>query len=245
LPSTLILFLNQELLPLKTDLRHPNSQLLVKTPSGQKFYWTTQVVSDTCSWPWSIISRHSSLVPSMCTKPCHDCFHSILISQRLAKKQQKTERRNRKARVSCCSLVKVLNVKNFLASHTSRFAIYIALLGGHQKEAYNLMARSFRVISAQIYYTAIPQLISRISHPNQDTSLIVLSILSRILTKFPAQAMWPLAWLLHSASSDRTKTGEELFRAAQASLVKRKDTKMSALLGSSKDLFKWLIDLAK
>ena len=57
------------------------------------------------------------------------------------------------------------------------------------------MAKSFKSIPAQAFYSAIAQLVSRITHPNQDTRNIVREMLRRVLTKFPEQTMWHLAWL--------------------------------------------------
>lgn len=114
-----------------------------------------------------------------------------------------------------------------------------------QRDANALISQNFLVIPAHSFYTAISQLISRISHRNSETAASVKFILIRILYKHPAQAMWPLAWLRHSAKSDRAQIGEEIFDVAQKELAKRGNLKMQTLVGASKSLFKFLLDLAK
>ena len=107
------------------------------------------------------------------------------------------------------------------------------------------MAGLIRTVPPNSFYVALPQLISRVGHNDEDTVRIVKAILKRVLVKFPRQAMWPLAWLLHSADSTRSQCGEEIFNAAQSCLKKQSDKKVHALLIASKSLFKYLIDLAK
>jgi serine/threonine-protein kinase ATR len=121
----------------------------------------------------------------------------------------------------------------------------ITLIAHYQVEANELMSKNLRAIPAHCFYTAMPQLVSRVGHGNKDTALVVRAILTRILTKHPGQAMWGLAWLLNSASSERVHIGEDIFKGAQSSLLKRKENKSLTLLSSSKSLFRFLIDLAK
>lgn len=118
-------------------------------------------------------------------------------------------------------------------------------LEAKQDEANEVMANYVRTIPAISYYSVLPQLISRIGHSDKNTALVVIAILKRVLSKFPAQAMWHLAWLRHSIHPDRQKRGEEIFKTAQKSLLKNEDMKMHDLLDASKGLFKFLIDLAK
>ena len=56
---------------------------------------------------------------------------------------------------------------------------------------------------------------------------------------------WGLAWLIHSKDPQRRSTGEEVFCGAQTKLQKVGNMKMHDLLVESRDLFKWLVELAK
>lgn len=120
-----------------------------------------------------------------------------------------------------------------------------SLVEKKQYEANETMAKFVKTIPSIAYYSVLPQLISRIGHSDPDTVMVVTTILKRVLTKFPAQAMWHLAWLRHSVHQDRQKKGEDIFKGAQKSLQRNEDMKMHDLLVASKGLFKFLIDLAK
>jgi hypothetical protein len=74
------------------------------------------------------------------------------------------------------------------------------------------MANNLKVIPASAFYTAMPQLVSRVIHVDKDTAYVVQGILKRVLVKFPQQAMWPLAWLKGSKKPERLQIGEEIFK---------------------------------
>jgi len=114
-----------------------------------------------------------------------------------------------------------------------------------QKKANNLMLEFRSKIPSYSYYTALPQLISRINHRNMDTAKLVKKILIRVLTKFPEQAMWPLAWILHSSNSERAAIGQEIFNSAEKHHAQQDNVLKRDLLSSCKSLFRFLIDLAK
>ncbi len=114
-----------------------------------------------------------------------------------------------------------------------------------QDEANKIVVEYIKRIPAVAYYSALPQLISRIGHGDDDTVTILHLLLKRVLSKFPAQALWHLGWLRHSIHKDRQKKGEEIFKGAQKTLTRNEDMKMHDLLEGSKSLFKFLIDLAK
>ena len=90
----------------------------------------------------------------------------------------------------------------------------------------------------------MPQLISRVIHDDEETAMVVQTILKRVLVKFPAQAMWPLAWLRGSRSQQRMTIGEDIFNHAQKGLSKGGNKMMFKLLSSSNSLFKFLKELA-
>jgi len=108
-----------------------------------------------------------------------------------------------------------------------------------------IMAGLIRTVPPHSFYIALPQIISRVGHDNEDTVEIVKAILKRVLVKFPRHAMWHLAWLRNSANRSRSHCGEEIFKGAQKNLKRHDDKKLYDLLVSSKSLFKYLIDLAK
>ena len=107
------------------------------------------------------------------------------------------------------------------------------------------MAGNLKVIPVAAFYTAMPQLISRVSHIDNDTAYVVQGFLRRVLVYFPHQAMWPLAWLKGSKNPERLQIGEEIFKEAQNFLGKSKNNKAKVkLLSEASKLFKFLKDLA-
>lgn len=105
------------------------------------------------------------------------------------------------------------------------------------------MANNLKEIPSASFYTAIPQLVSRVTHHDGDTAIVVYGILKRVLIKFPQQAMWPLACLKGSKQPDRQKIGEKLFKEAQTKLGKI-NKNMQQMLLESPSLFKFLKELA-
>jgi serine/threonine-protein kinase ATR len=73
----------------------------------------------------------------------------------------------------------------------------------------------------------------------------VKKILERVLYKHPEQAMWHLAWLRGSKNEERSKFGEEIFKAAQKVLSNVSQEAMAALIRESGSLFNFLKELAK
>lgn len=92
------------------------------------------------------------------------------------------------------------------------------------------------------YFTVIPQLIAQIMHTHGATAQIAQYMLKRVLVKFPEQAMWPLAWLLHSKDSKRRRIGGNIFSEA---LKNTKNDRMKKLLVASQSLIRYLNTLAK
>jgi len=114
-----------------------------------------------------------------------------------------------------------------------------------QAKANKLVSGMVRSIPAVAFYTALPQLISRVGHRDGATSNIVILILKRLLVKFPQQTMWSVGWLRNSANTIRAKAGEEIFRGAQKNLREKEDFKKHDLVEASKTLFNWLLNIAK
>ncbi len=115
----------------------------------------------------------------------------------------------------------------------------------NQDDTNELIVPFIKNIPTVCFYSVLPQLISRIGHSDVDTSRVLCAILKKVLVKYPAHALWHLAWLRHSIHDDRKKRGEELFKGAQKHLQRTEQLGMHDLLGASKDLFEILINLAR
>jgi serine/threonine-protein kinase ATR len=76
-----------------------------------------------------------------------------------------------------------------------------------------------------------------------DTASVVQAILRRVLTKYPAQAMWPLAWIRQSHDLHRQRIGINIFSQVTQALVKSES--LHKLMVTSKTLIDYLYALAK
>ena len=63
-------------------------------------------------------------------------------------------------------------------------------------------------IPEHLFYTALPQLLSRVVHKNVETSKNVARILRTVLAKYPLQSMWSCGWLRFSKSEEKKKAGD-------------------------------------
>ena len=109
-----------------------------------------------------------------------------------------------------------------------------------QRDANEMVALALRKIPPRVFYTAMPQLISQIMHVNAETSMAVRNILSRVLVKYPEQAMWPLGWLCHSKNEQRKKIGEKIFKDSAKHCGEKKRTREQSLLVAAKTLLDFL-----
>jgi ATP adenylyltransferase/5',5'''-P-1,P-4-tetraphosphate phosphorylase II len=131
-----------------------------------------------------------------------------------------------------------------MPSHPYLFRFFAGTLARNQNEANLCMANNMKAIPQASFYTAMPQLVSRVIHDDKETALVVQGILKRVLIKFPQQAMWPLAWLKGSRNAERLTIGEEIFKDAQRALNKANQKTMYKLLSASSGLFKFLQEVA-
>lgn len=119
----------------------------------------------------------------------------------------------------------------------------IELLNKSKNEANKHMANNLKEIPPAAFYTAIPQLVSRVTHSDNDTASVVYGILRRVLIKFTEQAMWPLACLKGSKKPERSQIGDKLFKEAQKGVGKHNKKHQQILLEAPR-LFKFFKDLA-
>lgn len=70
------------------------------------------------------------------------------------------------------------------------------------------------------FFTAFPQLVSRIGHPNKDVSSILVKIIAKVLQKYPQQALWPMVGVMQSRRTDRKTVCAAVLHRAQVSSPK-------------------------
>nr|POF04074.1 protein kinase rad3 [Quercus suber] len=65
-------------------------------------------------------------------------------------------------------------------------------------------------IPSYVFYTAFPQLISRISHPHPEVWKTLSNILTKVVAQHPSQALWSLLAVIRSADRTRVDRGQEI-----------------------------------
>ncbi|KAL1301669.1 hypothetical protein AAFC00_005888 [Neodothiora populina] len=65
----------------------------------------------------------------------------------------------------------------------------------------------FDRIPPYIFYNALPQMISRISHPNPSVYEVLALMISKIVSTHPSQALWSLLAVIKSSSPERANRG--------------------------------------
>lgn len=77
---------------------------------------------------------------------------------------------------------------------------------------------------AYIFYTAMPQIVARIAHPNSDIFTHLQHIIIKVVEAHPRQALWGLFAIMTSKqSSERTRRGVQLMTHLRNSSVRRVD----------------------
>lgn len=67
-------------------------------------------------------------------------------------------------------------------------------------------------LPAYIFYTALPQLVARIAHPNLDVFRVLQVIILKVVEAYPRQALWSLFAIMTTkqASSERRARGQQI-----------------------------------
>jgi serine/threonine-protein kinase ATR len=67
------------------------------------------------------------------------------------------------------------------------------------------------------FYTAFPQIITRISHPNKNVWDTLQAIIARVASIYPQQSLWSLLAVLHSTQDDRRTRGVAVLQKLRVS----------------------------
>ena len=75
-----------------------------------------------------------------------------------------------------------------------------------------VMAELVRELAPHIWYTALPQLVSRLMHPTPEIWALTRQILVQIITAFPSQALWNIMGVALSKLAFRKERAEEVLK---------------------------------
>ncbi|KAI0427754.1 phosphatidylinositol 3 [Xylaria sp. FL1042] len=82
-----------------------------------------------------------------------------------------------------------------------------------QLEALHLILRKhISRLPAYVFYTALPQLVARIAHPNLDVFRVLQAIILKVVEAYPRQALWSLFAIMTTkqATSERRARGQQI-----------------------------------
>jgi serine/threonine-protein kinase ATR len=98
------------------------------------------------------------------------------------------------------------------------------ILNGRKNQLALLHARFTKYVNrlpAYIFYTALPQIIARITHSNGEVFKFLHTIILRVVTKFPQHALWSLLAVCTSVQQDRKSRGIQILTSLRSSQTKR------------------------
>ncbi|XP_076443272.1 serine/threonine-protein kinase ATR-like isoform X2 [Babylonia areolata] len=110
----------------------------------------------------------------------------------------------------------------------------------HLARINKLMTQMIDVLAPYQFFTAFPQLVSRICHTQPDVSKILQELIARLLSHFPQQAMWMMMAVSKSSYAMRSQRCHEIFAAA-----KLKSPNLNKLLHNATKLTERLIELCE
>lgn len=88
---------------------------------------------------------------------------------------------------------------------------FMAKIAGHRKEQLHLIHSRFtkyvQKMPAFLFYTALPQIVARIAHPNTEVYKYLQQIIVKVVSAHPQQALWSLLAVCSSTQSDRKNRG--------------------------------------
>ncbi|KAI0867886.1 phosphatidylinositol 3 [Hypoxylon argillaceum] len=77
---------------------------------------------------------------------------------------------------------------------------------------HDILRKHIARLPAYIFYTALPQLVARIAHPNIDAFRVLQAIILKVVEAHPRQALWSLFAIMTTkqASSERKARGQQI-----------------------------------
>jgi serine/threonine-protein kinase ATR len=78
-------------------------------------------------------------------------------------------------------------------------------------------------LPAYIFYTALPQIVARIAHPNADVYTYLVKIIYKVVAAHPQQALWSLLAVCASTQVDRKNRGIAILQSLQSDSSKKSD----------------------
>jgi serine/threonine-protein kinase ATR len=68
------------------------------------------------------------------------------------------------------------------------------------------------------WYTAFPQIVSRVGHNNQDVFTNLSKLITTVIQEYPNQALWLFTSVVKSTKPNREQRGRDILKQLQVSL---------------------------
>ncbi|KAI9709715.1 MAG: serine/threonine-protein kinase M1 [Bogoriella megaspora] len=78
-------------------------------------------------------------------------------------------------------------------------------------------------LPAFVFYNSLPQLITRISHPQPEVWKLVRYIITKVISHHPQQALWSLMAVVRSSNGERSTRGHSILNELRSSKKGKKD----------------------
>ncbi|GAM91485.1 hypothetical protein ANO11243_095360 [Dothideomycetidae sp. 11243] len=85
------------------------------------------------------------------------------------------------------------------------------------------LKKYFNRVPRYAFYTALPQLISRISHPNPKVADVLALLIGGVVSDYPAQALWALLPVAKASLAERASRGKDIISKLRDPKSRRSD----------------------
>jgi serine/threonine-protein kinase ATR len=80
-------------------------------------------------------------------------------------------------------------------------------------DLHKILLRNLQRLPAYIFYTALPQLVARLAHPNKEVFKILEQIIIKVVEAYPRQSLWSLFGVMTTKqNSERKERGHHLLQ---------------------------------
>ncbi|CAG8977250.1 hypothetical protein HYALB_00009347 [Hymenoscyphus albidus] len=109
------------------------------------------------------------------------------------------------------------NSKEFVTGITNRRK-------DHLQNVHLRFTKYISKMPAYMFYTALPQIVARINHPNPDVSKFLTHIIYKVVAAHPQQALWSLLAVCSSTQMDRKTKGVGILQSLRGNSSKKSET---------------------
>jgi serine/threonine-protein kinase ATR len=81
-------------------------------------------------------------------------------------------------------------------------------------------------LPAYVFYTALPQIVSRITHPNQEVYKFLNQIILKVVSTHPQQALWSLLAVATSMQTDRKSRGIQILQQLRSASSRKPESNL-------------------